>query len=69
MKPIFSHEDLHEVGKTHIENNEELRSLILLNCGGCVDLVSFLPLPEEVTVYVFDAHRPHNLMNVQGFYF
>lgn len=38
----------------------------MLNCGGLVDLSEFFTLSPEVTLYVIDSHRPHNLHNVFG---
>lgn len=67
VKPVYSYEHLHEIRGNLITENESLKSLILINCGGTVDLGTFLELPEDgLTVYVVDCHRPHNIRNIQG---
>jgi hypothetical protein len=36
----------------------------LLNVGGLVNLEQYISLRDNVTVYVFDSHRPINLFNL-----
>jgi cell division control protein 45 len=43
----------------------QIASIIMINCGGTVDLMEFLAPPPEVTVYVIDCHRPYHLENVR----
>lgn len=31
-----------------------------------VDLAEFLSLTADMTVYLFDSHRPYSLMNIFG---
>ncbi|KAJ3189473.1 hypothetical protein HDU85_003104 [Gaertneriomyces sp. JEL0708] len=64
--PVSGYTDLSTANSLHIEDNEELRSIILLNCGGLVDLSEMLSLNDEMTVYVCDSHRPLNLHGLFG---
>lgn len=68
MKPVSGYESLAVAAAEAIEDNEELRSIVLIGCGGIVDLAEFLDLDEqrdELSVYVIDSHRPYALENVR----
>ncbi|KAJ3300294.1 hypothetical protein HDU76_006125, partial [Blyttiomyces sp. JEL0837] len=41
-----------------------LRTIVMINCGGLVDVVEYFDLPEEVLVFIVDSHRPLNLANL-----
>ena len=47
-----------------IQMNESVRSIILINAGGMIDLSKFLDISTNTTVYVIDSHRPFNLKNL-----
>ncbi|KAJ3086943.1 hypothetical protein HK102_012141, partial [Quaeritorhiza haematococci] len=64
--PVAGYTDLSFANEDLIDGNEELRSIVLLNCGGLVDLGEFLSLGDEMTVFVVDSHRPINLRNFFG---
>jgi len=38
----------------------------MIDCGGLVDLGEFLTLGEQMTVYLFDSHRPIKLPNLDS---
>ena len=42
----------------------QLRSIVMIECGGTVDLTRMLTVGPNVTIYVVDSHRPYNLVNV-----
>ncbi|KAJ3403729.1 hypothetical protein HDV05_007660 [Chytridiales sp. JEL 0842] len=44
----------------------QLKSIVMINCGGFLDLDDFFSLPESCIVYVVDSHRPFNLDNLFG---
>ena len=44
----------------------QIRSIVLLNCGGIIDLREMLQLKQDVKCYVVDSHRPIHLSNVHG---
>ncbi|XP_076653605.1 cell division cycle protein 45 [Halictus rubicundus] len=46
------------------ENCEEIKNVILINCGGTLDLVELLQPAESVIFYILDSHRPYDLCNV-----
>ncbi len=42
----------------------QLASIIMINCGGIIDVREEFKYPETIRVYVFDFHRPFHLNNV-----
>lgn len=46
----------------------QLRSLVLLNCGGSIDLFDLFSLDvhQHLTVYVADSHRPYYQANIDN---
>ncbi|XP_026501376.1 cell division control protein 45 homolog [Vanessa tameamea] len=46
------------------ENNEEIKYVVLVNCGGTVDLVDILQPEEDVVFFVLDSHKPTDICNV-----
>ena len=42
----------------------ELRSVVLLGCGAMLNLSEAFPLPDDITCYVIDSHRPIDHRNV-----
>lgn len=41
-----------------------MKYVILVNCGGTLDIVDLLHPAEEVVFFVLDSHRPYDLCNV-----
>ncbi|KAJ3211251.1 hypothetical protein HDU67_004647 [Dinochytrium kinnereticum] len=64
--PVAGLDELNDATSRNVVENTELKSLILLNCGGILDLESFFPLTDQMSVYVVDSHRPINLRNLFG---
>ncbi|KAI4486866.1 hypothetical protein M0802_012266 [Mischocyttarus mexicanus] len=50
------------------ENCEEVKNIIMINCGGTIDLVELLQPPESVIFYIIDSHRPYDLCNIYSDY-
>ncbi|XP_055380499.1 cell division control protein 45 homolog [Condylostylus longicornis] len=46
------------------ENREDVKYVILINCGGCIDLVELLQPDEDVIFFVCDSHRPLDVCNI-----
>jgi len=46
------------------ENSEEIKYVILLNCGGTVDIVDILQPEEDVVFFVIDSHKPTDICNI-----
>ncbi|XP_026467961.1 cell division control protein 45 homolog isoform X2 [Ctenocephalides felis] len=59
--PVLGIEDLK---RAYAENCDEIKYIILLNCGGSVDIVDLLQLPDDVIVYILDSHRPIDICNI-----
>lgn len=49
--------------------NEEMHSIVMINCGAVIDILTFFfgemgDVPEELTFYLIDNHRPFHLNNI-----
>ncbi|KAJ8710983.1 hypothetical protein PYW07_008225 [Mythimna separata] len=53
-----------ELKQAYEENNEEVKYVVLVNCGGTIDLVDILQPEEDVVFFVLDAHKPTDVCNV-----
>ena len=45
-------------------NTRPRRHVVMLNCGGTVDVVDFLDPPDDVVIFVADSHRPTDVCNI-----
>ncbi|XP_017137640.2 cell division control protein 45 homolog isoform X1 [Drosophila miranda] len=46
------------------EHQGDVKYVLLVNCGGCVDIVELLQPAEDVTFFICDAHRPLDVCNI-----
>ncbi|KAL6254953.1 cell division control protein 45 homolog [Pogonomyrmex barbatus] len=46
------------------ENCEEIKNVVMINCGGTLDLVELLRPDESVVFFILDSHRPYDLCNI-----
>lgn len=46
------------------ENKDDVKFVLLVNCGGCIDIVDVLLPVEDVTFFICDSHRPYHICNV-----
>lgn len=46
------------------ERRADEKHVLLINCGGTLDLVDLLEPSEDVEIYVLDSHRPLDVCNV-----
>lgn len=46
------------------ENSEEIKYVVLVNCGGTIDIVEALQPKEDVVFFVIDSHKPTDVCNV-----
>ncbi|XP_024882547.1 cell division control protein 45 homolog [Temnothorax curvispinosus] len=46
------------------ENCEEIKNVVMINCGGTLDLVDLLRPDESVVFFILDSHRPYDLCNI-----
>ncbi|SSD61663.1 related to Cell division control protein 45 [Saccharomycodes ludwigii] len=68
LVPVFGYTELRE---HYMKMDEDIKNVILVGCGGMVDLESFLSNdddddPINRSVYILDTHRPWNLDNIFG---
>ena len=67
IKPISSHTDLVNVNQTDVRHNDDLSSIVLINCGAALPLPEIFPLKShEAVCWVMDSHRPINLKNIHA---
>lgn len=50
--------------RAYNEHRNDVKHVLLINCGGCIDLVDVLQPDDEVIFYVCDSHRPYDVCNV-----
>lgn len=50
-----------------------MKYVVLINCGGTLDIIEILEPEENITFFVVDSHRPTDICNIysssQVFYF
>ncbi|GAM22092.1 hypothetical protein SAMD00019534_052670, partial [Acytostelium subglobosum LB1] len=67
IKPVAGLDDLIDVNNTLMLDNEELKTIVMINCGGNIDIESLLTnLNENQLVYIIDSHRPYHRSNVDN---
>ncbi|XP_058835434.1 cell division control protein 45 homolog [Topomyia yanbarensis] len=52
------------VVRAYAENKDDVKFVLLINCGGCVDIVEVLQPQRDVIFYICDSHRPYHVCNV-----
>ncbi|KAI8122876.1 hypothetical protein FF38_03760 [Lucilia cuprina] len=50
--------------RAYNEHQGDVKYVLLINCGGCVDIVELLQPEEDVTFFICDAHRPLDVCNI-----
>ncbi|XP_011211828.1 cell division control protein 45 homolog [Bactrocera dorsalis] len=50
--------------RAYNEHQGDVKYVLLVNCGGCVDVVELLQPEEDVTFFICDAHRPLDVCNI-----
>lgn len=61
LVPVFGKDD---VERAFLEHSEQLKYVVLINCGGTVNLLESLQPEKGVVFFVCDSHRPLHLWNV-----
>lgn len=46
------------------DNKDDIKFVMLINCGGRVDLIELFSPEEDVVFFVCDSHRPYDVCNV-----
>lgn len=50
--------------RAYHENKDDVKNVVLINCGVCLDIVELLQPDEDVTFFICDSHRPMDVCNV-----
>uniref|UniRef100_A0A336L5R6 CSON003648 protein n=1 Tax=Culicoides sonorensis TaxID=179676 RepID=A0A336L5R6_CULSO len=50
--------------RAYNEHRNDVKSVLMINCGGGIDLVEVLQPDDDVVFYVCDSHRPYNICNI-----
>nr|CAG4641805.1 EOG090X08GG [Eurycercus lamellatus] len=53
-----------ELISAYKESAEQANHIILINCGGTVDIVEILEPTEEKVFFIADSHRPYDVTNI-----
>ncbi|XP_047097509.1 cell division control protein 45 homolog [Schistocerca piceifrons] len=61
LVPIEGIKDLETAYK---ENSDQVKCVVLINCGGNIDIVEALQPEEDVKFFILDSHRPFDVCNV-----
>ncbi|KAI9305704.1 DNA replication pre-initiation complex subunit Cdc45 [Cunninghamella echinulata] len=64
--PVSGYQDLQKANDDLVVKDEQLRTIIMINCGGHVDVSEILKVNENITIYIIDSHRPLHLENFVG---
>lgn len=67
MWPVNGYRDIAAANEQVLKTNADVRSIIMLNCGGRVNIEKYLTnLPPKAKVYIADSHRPIHLANIHS---
>jgi hypothetical protein len=62
MTPVAGYTDVEaEIASA----SPEVRSIVMINCGGIAKLAALADVPRGVSIYVVDTHRPLHHTNVR----
>lgn len=61
LLPINGKDDLQNA---YLDHAEQIKHVVLINCGGNINILELLQPKEDVVFYVIDSHRPLDLDNV-----
>uniref|UniRef100_A0A182TSD3 CDC45-like protein n=1 Tax=Anopheles melas TaxID=34690 RepID=A0A182TSD3_9DIPT len=50
--------------RAYSEHRGDIRYVLLVNCGGCIDIVDVLQPDQDVVFFICDSHRPYDVCNV-----
>ncbi|CAO3590605.1 unnamed protein product [Absidia cylindrospora] len=64
--PVSGYKDLQKANEELVAKDEQLRTIIMINCGGLVDVADILKLNDQMSLFIFDSHRPIHLDNIVG---
>lgn len=50
--------------RAYMEHRDDVKFVVLINCGGCIDIVEVFQPDEDVIFFVCDSHRPMDVCNI-----
>lgn len=50
--------------RAYMEHKDDVKFVVLINCGGCIDIVEVFQPDEDVIFFVCDSHRPMDVCNI-----
>ncbi|CAI6358306.1 unnamed protein product [Macrosiphum euphorbiae] len=53
-----------ELKKVFKEQKADVKHIVLINCGGSLDIIDILEPEEDIIFFVIDSHRPTDICNV-----
>ncbi|XP_068210074.1 cell division control protein 45 homolog [Palaemon carinicauda] len=59
--PVQKRSDLVDVYQNHAE---QIKHIVLINCGGCIDIVDLLQPADDIIFFIADNHRPLDICNI-----
>jgi len=66
VKPVMGYAEIQQAGESLIQGNMELRSIVMINCGGVVNMLKMIQFEPHHRVYIIDSHRPVHLSNIHA---
>ena len=70
LVPVRGKSDLIQAFKDNVGHADDtdigssVKYVIMINCGGTIDIVDFFEPPEDVVIFVADSHRPTDVCNI-----
>ncbi|CAO3645750.1 unnamed protein product [Mucor fragilis] len=56
--PVSGMKDLEDANEKLVSKDENLRSIVMINCGGGIMISNLFTAHEDTKVYIIDSHRP-----------
>lgn len=50
--------------RAYADNKADVKNVLLINCGACLDIVELLDPETDVTFFICDSHRPMDVCNI-----
>ncbi|XP_063965219.1 cell division control protein 45 homolog [Lytechinus pictus] len=61
LVPVSGKDD---VERAYLEHSEQLKYVVLINCGGTVNILESLQPDDDIVFFICDSHRPLHLWNI-----
>lgn len=55
---------IESLNRSYQEHAEDTKCVVLINCGGTIDIVELLQPPEDVVFFILDSHKPTDVCNI-----